>query len=101
MAEKQPEPDLIIHVIPPTKEIPKPCVQCDASIRAVEKAGLVRGVDYIVKDLTEESRDGFKKENLVSSPVIVSAILRDKVGGFRPDFIKKHVAARAGVSTAA
>ena len=92
MSQSQQEPDLIIHVIPPTEKIPKPCVQCDAAIRSVERAGLARGVDYAVKSLTDESRVSFKEEGLSSSPVIVSTILNEKVGGSRPDFIKRHVA---------
>lgn len=100
---------LIVHVIPPSVDVPKPCVQCDATLRALDKAGMVRGRiededvdineyvvvdgDYAVVDLDDDSRERFKSMDLISSPVVESRLLDDRVGGFRPDFIKRHVAA--------
>ena len=102
---------LIVHVVPPSIDVPNPCVQCDATLRALDKAGMVRGRiqehaddtpiddyvvvggDYAVLYLDDQSRDMFKERGLAASPVSQSKLLGEEVGGFRPDFIKKHVAA--------
>lgn len=95
---------LTLYIISPTDENPKPCVQCDASLRALDKAGMVRGEDYEVKLLTDADRERFKKQDLLRAPVAFSDLLDGedkKWTGFRPDLIKKHAAEHRKLATAA
>ncbi|MGQ4535025.1 glutaredoxin-like protein NrdH [Dermabacteraceae bacterium P13115] len=60
------------------------CVQCDATKRALNKAGL----DYTVVDLTEDAEALAKVKALgyMAAPVVITA--NDHWSGFRPDKIK-------------
>ncbi|WP_010532627.1 glutaredoxin-like protein NrdH [Brachybacterium squillarum] len=65
------------------------CVQCDATKRALNKAG----VAYDVVDVTEdaEALAHIKSLGYVQAPVVISG--EDHWSGFRPDKIKAIVAA--------
>ncbi|MBV7412545.1 glutaredoxin-like protein NrdH [Dermabacteraceae bacterium TAE3-ERU27] len=60
------------------------CVQCDATKRALNKAGL----DYTVVDLTEDAEALAKVKSLgyMAAPVVITG--NDHWSGFRPDKIK-------------
>lgn len=68
------------------------CVQCNATHRALDKAG----VEYEVVDISEnpEARDFVMALGYLQAPVVVAG---DDVhwSGFRPDRIKSLVAAAA------
>jgi glutaredoxin-like protein NrdH len=65
------------------------CVQCTATYRALDKAG----VSYTVVDITEdaEARDYVRALGYLQAPVVVSG--EDHWSGFRPDRIKALQAA--------
>ena len=65
------------------------CVQCDATKRALNKAG----VAYDVVDITEDAEALAKVKSLgyVQAPVVITA--QDHWSGFRPDRIRGLVAA--------
>lgn len=65
------------------------CVQCDATKRALSKAG----VDYSVVDITEDADALAKVKSLgyVQAPVVITS--EDHWSGFRPDKIKAIAAA--------
>lgn len=67
------------------------CVQCNATYRALDKAGL----EYNVIDITEdaEARDYVMALGYLQAPVVVAG--EDHWSGFRPDRIKALVAAAA------
>lgn len=67
------------------------CVQCDATYRALDKAGL----EYTVVDITqdEQALDSIKALGYVSAPVVFAD--RDHWSGFRPDRIKALAAVAA------
>ncbi len=67
------------------------CVQCDATKRALNKAG----VAYDVVDITEDAEALAKVKSLgyVQAPVVITA--QDHWSGFRPDKIKTLVSAGA------
>ena len=67
------------------------CVQCDATKRALNKAG----VAYDVVDITEDAEALAKVKSLgyVQAPVVITA--QDHWSGFRPDKIKPLVRAGA------
>lgn len=60
------------------------CVQCDATKRALNKAG----VAYDVVDITEDADalDRIKSMGYVQAPVVITE--QDHWSGFRPDKIK-------------
>ncbi|APB00745.1 redoxin NrdH [Nocardia seriolae] len=60
------------------------CVQCNATYRALDKAG----VDYSVIDISEnpEARDYVMALGYLQAPVVVAG--DDHWSGFRPDRIK-------------
>ncbi|MFC9837136.1 redoxin NrdH [Rhodococcus sp. NPDC127530] len=60
------------------------CVQCNATYRALDKAG----IDYSVVDITEdpEARDYVMALGYLQAPVIVAG--DEHWSGFRPDRIK-------------
>lgn len=60
------------------------CVQCDATYRALDKAGL----DYEVVDLTEDAAAmaQVKEMGFMQAPVVVTQT--QSWAGFRPDLIK-------------
>lgn len=57
----------------------KPCVQCDATFRHLDKAG----IPYTVVQLTEESAGTFKDAGHMQAPVVVTGT--DTWAGYRPD----------------
>ncbi|MDO5663173.1 MAG: glutaredoxin-like protein NrdH [Brachybacterium sp.] len=67
------------------------CVQCDATKRALNKAG----VDYALVDLTEdaEALATVKALGYMQAPVVITG--DDHWAGFRPDKIKALAAAGA------
>lgn len=67
------------------------CVQCDATKRALNKAG----VAYDVVDITEDAEALAKVKSLgyVQAPVVITS--QDHWSGFRPDKIKTLVSAGA------
>ena len=73
------------------------CVQCDATKRALNKAG----VAYDVVDITEdaEALERIKAMGYVQAPVVITDA--DHWSGFRPDKIKATVASVAEQRTAA
>ncbi|MFM9262184.1 glutaredoxin-like protein NrdH [Rhodococcus sp. 5A-K4] len=60
------------------------CVQCNATYRALDKAG----IDYAIIDITEdaEARDYVMGLGYLQAPVVVAG--EEHWGGFRPDRIK-------------
>ncbi|KJF20016.1 NrdH-redoxin [Rhodococcus sp. ACPA4] len=60
------------------------CVQCNATYRALDKAGL----EYDIIDITEdaEARDYVMALGYLQAPVVVAG--EDHWSGFRPDRIK-------------
>lgn len=72
----------------------KPCVQCDATYRELDK----RGVTYTVKDVTDpENAEALKyftdEIGYSSAPIVVVDQDQDHHwSGFRPDLIKKVAA---------
>lgn len=73
------------------------CVQCDATKRALNKAGIA----YDVVDITEDAEALAKVKGLgyVQAPVVITG--QDHWAGFRPDKIKALVASGAAASSAA
>ena len=72
------------------------CVQCDATKRALNKAGL----DYALVDITQDS-DALarvKAMGFMQAPVVVTS--NDAWAGFRPDKIKALTSAAASISHA-
>ncbi|WP_058234513.1 glutaredoxin-like protein NrdH [Devriesea agamarum] len=67
------------------------CVQCDATKRALNKAGL----DYVVVDVTEDAEALAKIKGMgyMQAPVVITST--DHWSGFRPDKIKAMTAAAA------
>ncbi|UGT58857.1 glutaredoxin-like protein NrdH [Nocardia asteroides] len=65
------------------------CVQCDATYKALDKAG----VDYDVVDISadSEARDYVMSLGYLTAPVVV--VDGEHWSGFRPDRIKDLVAA--------
>lgn len=63
------------------------CVQCTATYRALDKAGL----DYIVVDITEDpdARDRIMAMGYLQAPVVVAG--EEHWSGFRPDRVKALV----------
>lgn len=61
----------------------KPCPQCDATIRELDK----KGVDYVLSPITEENTELFRASNLLSAPVVVTP--HGAWGGFSPDKINE------------
>ncbi|WP_158171123.1 glutaredoxin-like protein NrdH [Rhodococcus sp. JT-3] len=61
------------------------CVQCNATYRALDKAG----IDYAIIDITEdaEARDYVMGLGYLQAPVVVAG--EEHWGGFRPDRIKE------------
>ena len=68
------------------------CVQCDATKRALNKAGIA----YDIVDITEDADALARVKSLgyVQAPVVITG--EDHWAGFRPDKIKA-IAASAGV----
>ncbi|MHD0301070.1 glutaredoxin-like protein NrdH [Rhodococcus erythropolis] len=65
------------------------CVQCNATYRALDKAG----IEYDVIDITEnaQARDYVMSLGYLQAPVVVAGDVH--FSGFRPDEIKKLSAA--------
>ncbi|WCT06251.1 glutaredoxin-like protein NrdH [Rhodococcus qingshengii] len=65
------------------------CVQCNATYRALDKAG----IEYDVIDITEnaQARDYVMSLGYLQAPVVVAG--ENHWSGFRPDEIKKLSAA--------
>lgn len=59
----------------------KPCVQCDATIRKLDKLG----IRYVTEDLTEDSAAKFKRFGHMSAPIVITPT--QSWSGFRPDLI--------------
>lgn len=70
------------------------CVQCTATYRALDKAG----VEYSVVDISEdlEARDYVMSLGHMQAPVVVTH--SENWSGFRPDRIKAYVAALESVT---
>lgn len=64
------------------------CVQCDATMRALNKLGL----DYSLINMSDDpqARDTVMEMGFSQAPVVVAE--SDQFSGFRPDRIKKLVA---------
>lgn len=60
------------------------CVQCNATVRALDKAG----IDYAIIDITqdEQARDYVMSLGYLQAPIVVAG--EDHWSGFRPDRIK-------------
>ena len=73
------------------------CVQCNATKRALDKAGL----EYELIDLTEdaEALEAVKAMGYQQAPVVMAG--GDHWAGFRPDKIKALVAASIGAAASA
>nr|WP_179303858.1 glutaredoxin-like protein NrdH [Brachybacterium alimentarium] len=73
------------------------CVQCDATKRALNKAGLA----YAVVDITEDAEALAKVKSLgyVQAPVVVTD--RDHWSGFRPEKVKNLAGTRERTVAAA
>ena len=73
------------------------CVQCDATKRALDKAGL----DYELIDVTEDAEGLATVKSLVyvQAPVVVAD--GDHWSGFRPEKLKPLAGTRARAVTAA
>ncbi|MFK4362375.1 glutaredoxin-like protein NrdH [Rhodococcus sp. 27YEA6] len=69
------------------------CVQCNATYRALDKAG----IDYAIIDITEddEARDYVMGLGYLQAPVVVAS--GDHWSGFRPDKIKGITSGEAAV----
>jgi len=69
------------------------CVQCDATYRPIERAGLISGVEYVSIDVTQDPEAAaFIKDELgyLQAPVVVFG---DKHwSGFRHDEVKAAIA---------
>lgn len=68
------------------------CVQCTATFRSLDKAG----IDYQTVDLTEdaEARDYVMSLGYLQAPVvIVETTTTDHWSGFRPEKLREHLAA--------
>lgn len=65
------------------------CVQCNATVRALDKAG----IDYSIIDITqdEQARDYVMSLGYLQAPIVVAG--EDHWSGFRPDRIRELVAA--------
>ncbi|WP_182262071.1 glutaredoxin-like protein NrdH [Rhodococcus sp. UFZ-B548] len=65
------------------------CVQCNATYRALDKAG----IEYSVIDITEnaQARDYVMSLGYLQAPVVVAGDVH--FSGFRPDEIKKLASA--------
>lgn len=65
------------------------CVQCNATYRALDKAG----IEYAVVDITEnaQARDYVMSLGYLQAPVVVAGGVH--FSGFRPDEIKKLASA--------
>jgi glutaredoxin-like protein NrdH len=76
-AIKEPDPEVTVNSKPT-------CVQCDATKRALTKAG----VDYKVVDITKDpaAEAEVKAMGFVQAPVVVTE--DDRWSGFRPDKIR-------------
>lgn len=59
----------------------KPCVQCDATFRKLDK----EGIEYVVVQLTEESAATFKAAGHMQAPVVVTST--GTWAGYNPDRI--------------
>lgn len=70
------------------------CVQCNATYRALDKAGL----EYTLVDLTqdEEALESVKALGYQQAPVVIAD--GDHWSGFRPDKIKALAQAKVSVS---
>ena len=66
------------------------CVQCNATYKALDKAGL----DYKVVDISEdpEARDYVMGLGYLQAPVVVAG--QQHWSGFRPDYVKSLIGAR-------
>lgn len=73
------------------------CVQCDATKRALDKAG----IDYDVVDITEDedALEMVKSLGYVQAPVVITS--EDRWSGFRPDKVKALAGASARREVAA
>lgn len=60
----------------------KPCVQCEATFRKLDKLGLA----YTVVELTEESAARFKQFGHLSAPVVFAGT--HSWAGYRPDLLQ-------------
>ena len=71
------------------------CVQCNATKRALTKAGLVENVDYRTVDVSQdaEALEHLKNLGYLQAPVVVAG--DDHWSGFRPDKIDGLKEARA------
>ena len=68
------------------------CVQCDATKRALSKAGLIEGADYRAVDVSQnaEALQEIKDAGFLQAPVVITDT--DAWSGFRPDRIADLVA---------
>lgn len=69
------------------------CVQCNAVYRAFNKAGMVKGVDYEVRNLPDfpEKVEEFKEAGHMSAPVVESDVV-ETFAGNNPYLVKEIVA---------
>lgn len=71
------------------------CVQCNATKRALEKKGLIEGVDYQMIDVSQDAAalEQLKELGFLQAPVMVTE--NDAWSGFRPDKIADLAAVAA------
>jgi glutaredoxin-like protein NrdH len=69
------------------------CVQCNAVYRAFDKAKMVKGVDYEVRNLPDfpEKLEEFKAAGLMQAPVVESDVA-ETFAGNNPYLVKEIVA---------
>lgn len=69
------------------------CVQCDATYRPIERAGLIEGVEYVSIDVTQdpEAERFVRGLGYLQAPVVVFG--DEHWGGFRPDPLKAAISA--------
>ena len=72
------------------------CVQCTATKRALDKGGLVEGVDYEVKNLPDYPAmiEAFKTDGLMQAPNVESAYA-ETFSGYNVNLVKEIIAADA------
>lgn len=60
----------------------KPCVQCDATFRKLNKLG----IPYVTVELTDESRTRFRRAGHLSAPIVTAG--EQTWSGYRPDLLE-------------
>lgn len=72
----------------------KPCVQCNAVQRWLDKRGLVEGADYEKHPLDDLLVDSFRQAGYLAAPILIPEE-GEGWAGFRPDLLEGYFDARA------